>query len=58
MKQSLTAPHLAANADLRLQFGKLLLVHYRFLHLTQHKNITQEHALHVHSHDRLCMYEY
>lgn len=25
--------HLAANADLRLQFGELLLVHYRLLHL-------------------------
>lgn len=29
-----TTAHLAANADLRLQFGKLLLVHYRLLHLT------------------------
>lgn len=27
--------HLATYADLRLQFGKLLLVHYRLLHLLQ-----------------------
>lgn len=30
-----TPTHLAAYADLRLQFGELLLVHYRLLHLTQ-----------------------
>lgn len=29
-----TTAHLAANADLRLQFGELLLVHYWLLHLT------------------------
>lgn len=36
-----TTPHLAANADLRLQFGKLLLIHYQLLHLKKHtsKNI-------------------
>lgn len=27
------AAHLSTNADLLLQFGELLLVHYRFLHL-------------------------
>ena len=33
-------PYLAAYADLRLQFGELLLVHYKLLHLgkkTKHK---------------------